>query len=133
MIGLAGGPRKCGNDWTWGIFGGDKDRRRVEREKCPREHRKFSQIIASLSIVLCSTGAILRRKGNGDGSEVESSNGRRVRERKKEKKADPFQNRKDRAPSLFEFQARIEFSVFSGFARPEKNLADSVGHPPCTD
>jgi hypothetical protein len=130
MIGLTREPRKCGNDWTWGIFGGGRDRRRVEREDSPREHKGVSQIIASLSTVLRSTGTILRRKGNGDGLEVESSNGRRVRERKKEKKADPFQNRKDRTPSLFEFQARIEFSVFSGFAGPEKNLADSVGHPP---
>jgi hypothetical protein len=38
---------------------------RAEREKCRHEHERFSQIIASLPTVLCSTGTILRRKGNG--------------------------------------------------------------------
>jgi hypothetical protein len=42
----------------------------VERENSPREHKEFSQIIANLSTVLCSTGTILRRKGNGRGSGV---------------------------------------------------------------
>jgi len=66
MIGLREEPRKCGNDWTWGIFAGGRNGRRVKRETRPREHEGFSQIIASLSIVFCSTGTILRRKGNGE-------------------------------------------------------------------
>ena len=37
---------------------------REERENCPRDHEGFSQVIASLLIVLCSTGTILGRKGN---------------------------------------------------------------------
>jgi hypothetical protein len=44
--------------------------REVETEKCPRNHEAFSQIIASLSTVSCSTGTILRRKSNGSGLEV---------------------------------------------------------------
>ena len=39
----------------------------MERGNSPREHGEFSQIMASLSTVLCSTGTILRRKGNGNG------------------------------------------------------------------
>ncbi len=39
----------------------------MERETRPREHEGFSQIIVSLLTVLCSTGTILRRKGNGRG------------------------------------------------------------------
>jgi hypothetical protein len=127
----------------------------VERENSPREpfgyaqgkHEEFSQIIASLSTVLCSTGTILRRKGNGNhqicGTEkvktrtLENHKGaapkfvltgqgcatrlaavvsvlawndkNAVQERKqKEKKADPFQDRKGRAPSLVEFQLQVE-------------------------
>ena len=34
--------------------------------------KTFSQIIASLSTVLCSTGTILRRKGNREKSRVKS-------------------------------------------------------------
>jgi hypothetical protein len=37
----------------------------VETERCPCKHRGWYQIIASLSTVFCSTGTILRRKGNG--------------------------------------------------------------------
>ena len=65
-IGLMGEPRKCGNDWTWGIFGGGRETRMVERENSPREHKGLSQIMASLLTVLCSTGTILPRKGNGE-------------------------------------------------------------------
>jgi len=42
----------------------------VERESSPREHKGFFQIIASSATVLCSTGTILRRKGNGWSSEA---------------------------------------------------------------
>jgi hypothetical protein len=65
MVGLTRGARKCGNDWTWEIFGEGEETRRVERENSPREHEALSQFIATSSTVLCSTGTILRRKGNG--------------------------------------------------------------------
>jgi hypothetical protein len=51
MIGLRDEPRKCGNDWTWGIFGEGEEPRREERENSPREHGKFSQIIARTYLI----------------------------------------------------------------------------------
>jgi hypothetical protein len=42
-------------------------KRGVKTEESPREHEGFSHFIASSSTVFCSTGTILRRKGNGDG------------------------------------------------------------------
>jgi hypothetical protein len=70
MIGVTGAPRKCGNDWTCGIFGVGREARRLERENSPREHKEFSHVIASSSTVFCSTGTILRRKGNGRGASL---------------------------------------------------------------
>src|SRR5437899_5551177 len=55
---------------------------------------------------------------------------RLVQKRKKEKKADPFQNRKDRAPSVPKFQHYIGLIAFAKVANSNKNIADSVGHPP---
>jgi hypothetical protein len=65
----------------WGMFSTEKRRsgireepfdrlrvdilRRMSRDQSPREHEKYSYVIVSLSIVFCSTGTILRRKGNG--------------------------------------------------------------------
>ena len=64
--------QECRNNWIWENLGAGRDprpsaklrARRVERENSPRKHEAFSQIIASLSTVLCSTGTILRRKSN---------------------------------------------------------------------
>jgi len=53
IVGLGGG------------FAGSREGRGREREKCPRDHRQLSQDVASLSIVLCSTGTILYGKGYG--------------------------------------------------------------------
>jgi len=50
---------------------GDRKRRRVKTDQSPREHEGFSHVIAISSTVLCSTGTILRRKGNGRGDEFE--------------------------------------------------------------
>jgi hypothetical protein len=90
--------------------------RRGKREKRPREHGSFSQNMHTVTTVFCSTGTILRRKGNGDVLEVESSNGRRARKGKREKKADPFQNRKGRAPSMAELHTWIAVSVCPEFS-----------------
>jgi hypothetical protein len=49
-------------------FVGSRVGRRVERERRPREHGGFSQGIASLLIVFCSTGSILYRKRYGNRS-----------------------------------------------------------------
>jgi len=70
--------QECRNNWICENFGAGRDPRpsaklrasRVERENSPRKHEAFSHLIASLSTVLCSTGTILGRKGNG--IEVES-------------------------------------------------------------
>jgi hypothetical protein len=56
------GKKRLRRKSAWGV-----GTRRVEGESCPREHTSRSQIIANLSTVLCSTGTILRRKGNGNG------------------------------------------------------------------
>jgi hypothetical protein len=44
---------------------------RVKTEDSPREHEEFSHVIASSATVFYSTGTILRRKGNGNGSKFE--------------------------------------------------------------
>ena len=70
------GNKRVRSGATWSV-----QLRGVETEKCPRNpfdwaqgnHETCSQIIASLSTVLCSTGTILRRKGNGSESEIEGS------------------------------------------------------------
>src|SRR5579859_8153374 len=54
------GNKRVRSGATWSV-----QMRGVEAKKCPRNHKTFSQSIANLSTVLCSTGTILRRKGNG--------------------------------------------------------------------
>src|SRR5437899_6183612 len=59
------------------ILAGSKERRpsallRASTKKTeisPRQHAQFSYVIASSSTVFCSTGTILRRKGNGSQQE----------------------------------------------------------------
>ena len=67
MIRVSRGLRKCGNDWTYGVLIGGRRGRRVKGEKCVPEHKLLFQVIDILSTVLCSTGTILRRKGNEKG------------------------------------------------------------------
>ena len=43
-----------------------------------------------------------------------------LQKRRKEKKADPFQNRKGRAPSLPKFRVQTEMIAFADFAAPRK-------------
>jgi hypothetical protein len=40
--GVTRGVRKCGNHWTYRIFGAGKDGRLLEREARPREHERLS-------------------------------------------------------------------------------------------
>jgi hypothetical protein len=47
------------------IPGEVREGRRVKRQRFPREHKAFSQEIASSATVFIGTGTILRRKGNG--------------------------------------------------------------------
>jgi hypothetical protein len=55
--------------------------------------------------------------------------GNRVRQkRKKEKKADPFQNRKGRAPLRLEFNLQVEMIAFAEIGNPNKNHAASDDH-----
>src|SRR5579859_4567802 len=91
IVELTGRPRiplerrsgqECRNNWIWEIFGAGRDPRRVVREKCSRKHEAFSHLIASLSTVLCSTGTILRRKGNGDRSQMQRVKNSKLGERR---------------------------------------------------
>ena len=70
-----------------GIYGICKDGRRVSEETSPRKHGTSSHSIASLSTVLCSTGTILRRKGNGRESNIE---GRKFEEERITSRSAPF-------------------------------------------
>jgi|SRR5579859_375676 len=60
------GNKRVRSGATWSV-----QMRGVEAKKCPRNHKTFSQIIANLSTVLCSTGTILRRKGYGRESKAQ--------------------------------------------------------------
>ena len=65
-------------------------------------------------------------------TETHFPSGQVEQKRKQEKKSDPFQNRKGRAPSLLKFQIEIKMIAFAKDANSNKNPADSVGHPPPT-